>query len=487
MINIKISDKIRIRREEIPEHIFQKLHERLTFPNPKFEENIKYGRSNWDTEELLSYLHKEGEYIEIPRGFANKLKEIITDNFGEYKVASHLRDLPDVSFTFNGKLHDYQQRAVDDILAKDFGVLQAPTGSGKTTISLYVAAQRKQPTLIVVHTKELLNQWKDRIVQFLEIPKNEIGIIDNGKKTLGKKITVATVQSLSKCVDEVKGSTWFLITDECHRTPSRTFTDVVQAFDCQYTLGLTATPYRRDKLTRLIYFYMGDRVHTIDTAKLQESNHIMRPTLRIRKTSCTYFYDDNYALLINDITTDYGRNSQIVSDVMVQVKNETSGIALVISERRSHCQILFGMLRNHGVEARLPTGATRSSERQQIVDDLNSGNVKVLISTAQLIGEDFDCRHLTSIFLTMPIKSSGKLIQCIGRVLRTAPGKEAATIYDWAGSKIGVLSTSFQSRLRVYKKCGIAIPGNLKQRKPKLTHGRREKKEIALLRVTTNL
>jgi superfamily II DNA or RNA helicase len=177
-----------------------------------------------------------------------------------------------VDFTFQGGLRDFQGEAVKDVLTRDFGTLAAPTGSGKTVMALYVVSQRQQPTLIVVHTKELLEQWVDRIQAFLGIPARAVGRIGGGKQRVGEKITVALVQSLFKCAEDVAPHIGFLIVDECHRTPSRTFTEAVTAFDSRFMLGLSATPWRRDRLSRLIYWHLGDKVHEVDRDALIDAS-----------------------------------------------------------------------------------------------------------------------------------------------------------------------------------------------------------------------
>ncbi len=101
-------------------------------------------------------------------------------------------------------------------------------------------AARRQPALVIVHTKELLNQWIDRIETFLGIPRSEIGVIGAGKKTIGERITVGIVNSVYSSAGEIREHIGHLIVDECHRTPSRTFTEAVSAFDCRYMLGLSA-------------------------------------------------------------------------------------------------------------------------------------------------------------------------------------------------------------------------------------------------------
>jgi len=143
--------------------------------------------------------------------------------------------------------------------SRDFGALSAPTGSGKTVVTLALIAKRRQPVLIVVHTRELQDQWMARIETFLGIPREEVGIIGGGKKRIGSKITVALVQSLYKVAGDICHHVGHLVVDECHRAPSRTFTEAVTAFDCHYMTGLSATPWRRDGLSRLIYWYLGIR------------------------------------------------------------------------------------------------------------------------------------------------------------------------------------------------------------------------------------
>ena len=103
------------------------------------------------------------------------------------------------------------------VLSRSFGTLQAPTGSGKTVIALATIAHRTQPALVLVHTRELLNQWVDRIQQFLGIPKKEIGIIGGGKRVIGQGVTVGIVNSIYPITSKIKELFGFLIVDECHR------------------------------------------------------------------------------------------------------------------------------------------------------------------------------------------------------------------------------------------------------------------------------
>jgi len=316
-----------------------------------------------------------------------------------------------------------------------------------------VIAARRQPALVIVHTKELLNQWIDRAETFLGISAKEVGIIGDGKHTIGDRITIATVQSLYKCANEIRDHIGFLIVDECHRAPSRTFTEAVTAFDSKYMLGLSATPWRRDKLSRLIYWYVGDVVHEVNSEKLLKTKDILPVKIIARHTEFKTLLNpsEQYSKMLSELTQDATRNELIAQDVAREVQGGCKG-CLILSDRKSHCGAMQDLLwREHNIKSELLTGDTPKAKREDIVAKLNTGKVKVLIATGQLIGEGFDCKQLTTLFLATPVKFNGRVIQYLGRILRPAPGKKTATVYDYIDKHVGPLKASARSRQRVYR------------------------------------
>jgi superfamily II DNA or RNA helicase len=386
----------------------------------------------------------------MPRGFTRQALGILKAHGVSYQLEDHRRALAPVDFSFQGELKDFQVEAVKAIGERDFGTLAAPTGSGKTVMALYAIAERRQPALIVVHTMELLNQWCDRIETFLGIPASEVGRIGGGKLKVGDKLTVALVQSLYKCAGEVAPHVGFLIADEVHRCPSRTFSEAVKAFDSRYMLGLSATPWRRDRLSRLIWWYLGDKVHEVDRDALIDAGHVLEAEVIWRHTAFEPNHDPSteYSRMLSELTEDPDRNALIASDVAREAGNG-GGVCLVLTDRKAHCEALADLLSAHGVKASLLTGNLSNTERQETVADLNAGKVKVLVATGQLIGEGFDCRELSSLFLATPIKFNGRLLQYLGRVLRPAPGKDKARVFDYV-DPVGVLKAAAKARGRVY-------------------------------------
>jgi len=390
----------------------------------------------------------------IPRGYIRQLISLCRHNRVNYRINDQRRSLPPVDFSFKGQLKPFQQEAANRMLAKEFGTLSSPTGSGKTVMALYILAQRRQPALIVMHTKDLVHQWIARIKSFLNIPEEDIGLIGDGKKIIGKKITVALVQSLYKFAEKVSPHIGHLIVDECHRIPSRTFTDAVTEFDSRYMLGLSATPWRRDKLSKLIFWHLGDVHHEVDKNYLIESGFVLPADVIFRETDFRPFHDPvmEYSKMLSELTTDDGRNRLIAADIAGESQN-TPGVCLVLTDRKKHCETLQTIMKyKHNVSADILTGDLTSSQRLETVQRLNQGRIKVLIATGQLIGEGFDCRQLSTLFLATPVRFSGRLLQYLGRVLRPAPAKSTARVFDYVDIHVDPLVTAAKARRKVYRR-----------------------------------
>jgi superfamily II DNA or RNA helicase len=452
-LKITITNKLLL--DDIPPGVHKELTQKLTIPNPKWIENHRMGRWNRGTPRYLKFFDKgNAGRLYLPRGYVRQLVSMCNRHQEPFQFEDLRRNFSEVDFKFRGQLKSFQKKAVDVMLKKEFGTLSAPTGSGKTIMALDIIAKRRQPALIVVHTKELAFQWIERIATFLAIPTEKIGLIGAGKHTLGEKVTVSLVQSLYKCADDVSKGIGHLIVDECHRCPSRTFTDAVTQFDSRFMLGLSATPWRRDKLSKLIFWYLGDVHHDVDKKNLIIRGDVLSVEVIRRETDFEPFFDPvhDYSRMLAELVSNDKRNHLIAADVAREAYN-VEGICLVLSDRKNHCETLQSLLRyRYKIPVERLTGDLKNEERQQVLARLREGEIKVLVATGQLIGEGFDCKDLSTLFLTTPIKFDGRVIQYLGRVLRPAPGKARARVFDYVDVNVGPLKAAARVRQNVYQK-----------------------------------
>jgi superfamily II DNA or RNA helicase len=439
----------------VPVGLKQALMETLEFPNPKWLENERMGRWNRGTPRVLKFYDQVGpDGLWIPRGYLRQLILLCRRMGVDHRIEDRRRSLPPVDFTFHGQLRPFQEAALDQMMARDFGTLSSPTGSGKTVMALCMIARRRQPAVIVVHTKDLAAQWMQRIEAFLGIPAAECGLIAGGRAKIGDTISVALVQSLYKCAEEVSERIGFLVVDECHRCPSRTFTEAVTGFDSKYMLGLSATPWRRDNLSRLIFWYLGDVHHEVDTSHLVATGVVLAAEVIERETEFRPYHDPvvEYSKMLSELTADNARNLLIAEDVAREAR-ESAGICIVLSDRKAHCENLQALLRlRFKVESELLTGDLAIEERQVVVERLNAGRARVVIATGQLLGEGFDCPNLSTLFMATPVRFSGRVLQYLGRVLRPAPGKEKARVFDYIDVHVETLVKAANARQRVYRR-----------------------------------
>jgi len=242
------------------------------------------------------------------------------------------------------------------------------------------------------------------------------------------------------------------VVDECHHCPSRTFTEAVSTFDSRFLLGLSATPYRRDGLSKLIYWHLGDVVHTVDKSRLIREGSILKPEVIQRHTRFSTWTSltEHYSRGISELTQDRNRNNLIVDDVAAYLSGN-SGPVLVLSDRTAHCRMLHAMLANRGIVAEILTGNLSAGRRREGLKVIQDGNVQAICATGSLVGEGFDLPAASALFLATPIKFSGRVTQYVGRVMRPSPGKDRVVIYDYVDSREPVLAASAKARMRVYQ------------------------------------
>ena len=428
----------------------------LTIINPKWKQARQQGFSTHKLDRYVTmFSEHEGDWFSIPRGVEDIAFKFVnedypgtffTDETTEATEATETTEL--VLYKCNIIPHDFQVPAINAALKSYCGVLSLPTGAGKTIIALYLIFMRKQRTFIIVHTKDLLYQWQDKIKKFLDY---DCGLIGDQHFKI-KDITVGTVQSVKNLSlkHSFANNFGYLIVDECHRTPSSTFVDACSYFKAAYITGLSATPFRSDGLTDFIFWTLGNLLYEMPKKDLVQEGKIIKPKIIITETDILFGelsngdVDSTYTGLIKELKVSDERNNMIATDIH-EAYHENFSCILIISDHKSHLNEIASKLRQkHTI---LTSG---SKNRKKIIKNILAGKIRILLATAQLIGEGFDYDGFTHLFTPMPIASTGRLAQFIGRVVRAKEGKNVVKIYEYV-DKNQIFSKQLKRRIKLYK------------------------------------
>ncbi len=442
--------------KNLPRVVVNFLKENLNFANLEFTIKKRMGVSVYGMEKYFKLIDNQNDKIAIPRGFLKELVDFLNQEDIKFEITDKREKLKPTKFEINYKLYDYQKKAIEDILESENGLLVAPPGSGKTVIGLDIVAKLKQPTLILVHKKQIFNQWLERIEGFLNIPKREIGQYVSNKKKLSNKITVAMVQTFNRLenLEELRDKFGLVLVDECHHIPARMFRSVITKLNPRYLYGFTATPERKNNDEKLIFIYLGEILHTIKKGfrAVEKYKGKTNLELAVKETKLKIPFKvktDNFQMLAKIIVFDSARNVQIVKDI----KAETDRVkkCLVLTERKEHIEVLSCYLKREYEIIEL-SGDLTEKQRREKIKQIEDGDFQIILATGQLIGEGTDFQGLDCLFLVFPFAFQGKLTQYIGRIQRGV--ESGGKIYDYRDSNVEYLERFFKKRKKYYEKNG---------------------------------
>lgn len=448
---VSLNNTIQLNRLAIPISLVNFLKEELNFASTEFIVKKKSGRNTFGTERYFRLVEETDSKVILPKGFAGKLLRFCKETNIPFEFNDERKKKQEIPFQFQTALREYQTTALIASSKKDMGVIVAPPGSGKTIIGLKIIADKQQPTLIVVHRKQLMEQWIERIQTFLGIPKHEIGKIGQGKSKPGNLITIATIQSLAKEIEkpdatELKDAFGTILIDECHHIPAESYRNTIQQFNSYYLYGLTATPFRKYNDGKLIFIHLGEIISEITP---QQTGISRQATIIIRNTELDVPFKaktDLFETLSKILVHDSARNKLILQDITTQLN--AGKRVVIITERKEHIDSLYQYLKQ-SYEVITLSGEDAESSRATKRKILKTGNYQALITTGQFFGEGTDLQNAVCLFLVYPFSFEGKLIQYIGRVQRS---EITPVIYDYRDIKIDYLNKLFLKRNVYYRK-----------------------------------
>ena len=464
-IDLLLGNQIYIAKTDLTPSLRNRLVRVAAFQNPEFYQAQAMRLSTFGKPRIISCCEDFPKHLALPRGCLDELLEI----FRSLKVEVQLTDerysgMP-LELHFHGELRLDQQQAVNALLKYETGVLSASAAFGKTVVAAYMIAQRKVNTLVIVHRRQLLDQWVGTLSQFLEIAAKEIGQIGGGKHKPTGKIDVAMMQSLSQkgVVSDIVGQYGYLIVDECHHISAVSFEQVVRQSKARYVTGLSATVARKDGHQPIIFMQCGPIRYKVDDRKQAESrpfDHkvIVRPTsFRLPaylQNAATQSIQDIYTLLVKDNE----RNRMIVNDIVAAVLSRRNPVLL--TERREHLNVLVNLLAERIQNVFVLTGGMGKKQRKQLTEKIAAipdDEPRVIVATGRYLGEGFDDARLDTLFLALPISWRGTLIQYAGRLHRLNVSKKEVVIYDYVDFEVPVLARMYARRRSGYKPMGYVV------------------------------
>lgn len=479
IMKIILADGVYINTANLGVRIQNRIRELAAFSNPEFYKNQAMGLSNFANARYIYLGKDENDYIKIPRG----LLENVTEQCDRVGIEYHIEDNRctgrEINVSFNGQLKDSQIPAVEALVEKDNGILNAATAFGKTVVCCNVVAKRKVNTLILLQSSSLIEQWESALEKFLiideeppeyETPtgrkkrrKSVIGKLQGAHDSTTGIIDIAMVGSLCKKGEYHKRLKDYglVILDECHHAASDTIVDVLQEVNAKYVYGVTATPLRSDGLEKINYMLLGPiryKYTSKDRAKEQGIAHLVYP--RFTRAVAPRFGQDkmhpNEAYAI--VRENDDRDNLIINDVIHCVKDGRTPV--ILSKYVDHSKKLYERLKDKADYVFLLSGENSKKEHKNIIGQMNQvqpNETMILVATGKLIGEGFDFPRLDTLIMATPVAWKSVVEQYAGRLNRDYEGKESVIIYDYVDSHISMFDKMYYKRLKAYKQIGYDV------------------------------
>jgi superfamily II DNA or RNA helicase/very-short-patch-repair endonuclease len=464
-LELILGDQIYIAKESLSPGLRNRLVRLAAFQNPEFYKAQAMRLPTYNKPRVIGCAEDHTHHIGLPRGCLEDVQSLLADLHVKSAVRDERNAGRPLDVSFRGDLRPEQKTAAEALLAHDTGVLSATTAFGKTVVAAWLIAQRGVNTLVLVHRRQLLEQWVERLSAFLGLPPKNIGKIGGGRRKPTSSLDVAVIQSLVRkgVVSDQVAQYGHLIVDECHHLSAQSFERVVRRAKAKYVVGLSATIARKDGHHPIIFMQCGPVRHRVD-AKAQAAVRPFEHAVHVRPTSFRPLKAANqdariqFHDLYDELIADDARNQSICNDVMQAVQEGRS--PLILTERNEHLARLAGLMSATDCHLVVLRGGLGRKEIRATVEQLAAipeNESRVLLATGRYVGEGFDDARLDTLFLTLPVSWRGTIAQYVGRLHRLHHGKREVRVYDYADLNVPMLARMFDRRCRGYESVGYTI------------------------------
>lgn len=462
-VKIVVADGLYVDRMALPASMVIRLLRLAAFQNPEFYRAQAMRLPTYGKPRIVSCASLHRSHIALPRGCLDEALELLRSHGVEADIADLREEGASLDCHFLGELRAEQKVAVDALAQHDCGVLAATTAFGKTVVAAALIARRQRSTLILVHRKELLTQWIERLKQFLTIEGESIGSIAGGRRKPTGRIDVAVIQSLVRKgeVSDLIAGYGQLIVDECHHLSATSFELVARRSKARFVLGLSATVARKDGHHPIIFMQCGPIRHRVDP-RSQAIRRGFDHKVRVRETAFRLPLElagerVSIPAVYSALAQDEARNAVIFDDVLKAL--EAGRSPLVLTERREHLESLRCRFERFARNLVVLRGGLTAAELRAARDRLrsSSGEERLVLATGRYLGEGFDDSRLDTLFLVMPISWKGTLAQYVGRLHRDHDGKREVVVYDYVDAAVPVLARMAAKREQGYRALGYTL------------------------------
>jgi superfamily II DNA or RNA helicase/very-short-patch-repair endonuclease len=469
-LELTLANQIYVAKEVLPPALRNRLIRLAAFQNPEFYRAQAMRLSTYDKPRIIACAEDHPKHLGLPRGCLDDLLQSLS----ELNIKTVVRDQRNpgqlLKATFQGELRPEQIVAARAMLGQDTGVLAATTAFGKTVVAAWLIAQRGVNTIVLVHRRQLQQQWIERLSIFLGMPVGTIGRIGGGRNKPTGLLDVAVIQSLVRngVVDDLVGNYGHLIVDECHHLSAQSFELVARQAKAKFVMGLSATVTRKDGHHPIIFMQCGPVRYRVN-AKQRAAAHPFKHTVMVRPTAFRPLRPANpnvlqqFRELYEELIANEERNQLICHDLIQAIREGRS--PLVLTERNEHLDSLASQLAREVQHLVVLQGGMRKKELEAVsarLAAIPAQEARVILATGRYVGEGFDDAGLDTLFLTLPVSWHGTIAQYVGRLHRLNDSKREVRVYDYADLNVPMLARMFDRRGRGYEAIGykMQLPGS---------------------------